>query len=87
MLIRPIVRNSGRGGSGVSSGEIIAGAIAIAIAAPVFDADGGIAASICVFGPEARLIGQHRKTCIVRVRESARAVSTAMGRRSGLAAE
>jgi DNA-binding IclR family transcriptional regulator len=85
MLIRPIVRNSGRGGSGVSSGEIIAGAIAIA--APVFDADGGIAASICVFGPEARLIGQHRKTCIVRVRESARAVSTAMGRRSGLAAE
>ena len=74
-----------RDGSVVSAGEIIAGAIAIA--APVFDADGGIAASICVFGPEARLTGENRDTCIVRVRAAARAVSAAMGRRSGLAAE
>ena len=74
-----------RDGSCVSSGEIIAGAIAIA--APVFDASGRVSASICVFGPEARLTGDHRATCLRKVCETAAAVSTAMGRRSGLAIE
>ena len=73
-----------RDGSCVSSGEIIAGAIAIA--APVFD-EAGVAASICVFGPEARLTGERREFCLNKVREAAAAVSTAMGRRSALAAE
>lgn len=73
-----------RDGSCTSSGEIIAGAIAIA--APVFDAEGKVAASICVFGPEARLTGDHRAFCLEKVRTAAAAVSAAMGR-SALAAE
>jgi DNA-binding IclR family transcriptional regulator len=73
-----------RDGSAVSTGEIIAGAVAIA--APVFDAD-GVTASICVFGPEARLTGDHRSFCLKQVCKAAEAVSTAMGRRSALAAE
>lgn len=74
-----------RDASCVSTGEIIAGAIAIA--APVFDARGAVAASICVFGPEARLTGDHRVFCLEKVRETARAVSAAMGRRPAQAAE
>ncbi len=74
-----------RDGSCTSSGEIIAGAIAIA--APVFDADGKITASICVFGPEARLTGDHRSYCLKQVRAAAEGVSTAMGRRPVLDAE
>ncbi len=74
-----------RDGSCTSSGEIIAGAIAIA--APVFDADGEVAASICVFGPEARLTGDHRSYCLKQVRAAAEGVSTAMGRRPVLDAE
>ena len=74
-----------RDGACVSTGEIIAGAVAIA--APVFDAEGAVTASICVFGPEARLTGDHRSFCLEKVRAAAAAVSAAMGRRSGLAAE
>lgn len=66
-----------RDGACVSTGEIIAGAVAIA--APVFDDDGGVAASICVFGPEVRLTGDHRANCLEQVRAAAEAVSTAMG--------
>jgi DNA-binding IclR family transcriptional regulator len=74
-----------RDGACVSTGEIIAGAVAIA--APVFDADGAVAASICVFGPEARLTGDHRANCLEHVREAAEEVSTAMGRRPMRAVE
>ena len=65
-------------GACVSTGEIIAGAVAIA--APVFDADGAVAASICVFGPEVRLTDDHRAICLERVRAAAEEVSTALGR-------
>ncbi len=74
-----------RDGSCVSTGEIIAGAVAIA--APVFDAGGAVAASISVFGPEARLTGDHRLFCLEKVCEAAKAVSTALGRRPAQAAE
>ncbi len=73
-----------RDGSCVSTGEIIAGAVAIA--APAFDAEGRVAALICLFGPEARLTGAHRGFCLGKVRAAAAAVSTAMGRRPALAA-
>lgn len=65
-------------GSCVTTRYIIAGAVAIA--APVFDADGGVAASICVFGPEARLTDNHRAYCLEQVRAAAEEVSTALGR-------
>ena len=68
-----------RDGICISIGEIITGAVAIA--APVFDADDRVAASISVFGPEARLTGDHRAYCLEQVRAAAEAISTAMGRR------
>ncbi len=74
-----------RDGSCVSTGEIIAGAVAIA--APVFDAGGAVAASISVFGPEARLTGDHRLFCLEKVCVAAQAVSTALGQRPAQAAE
>lgn len=74
-----------RDGSCVSTGEIIAGAVAIA--APVFDDADGVAASICLFGPEARLTGDRRALCLDKVRIAAEAVSTALGRRPAVAAE
>ena len=74
-----------RDGSSVSTGEIIAGAAAIA--APVFDDAGAVVASICLFGPEARLTGDHRAFCLDKLRTTAEAVSTAMGRRPAVAAE
>jgi DNA-binding IclR family transcriptional regulator len=61
----------------VSEGEIIAGAVAIA--APVFDRTGRVAGSVCLFGPEARLSGRHRATCLASVRATAARVSAALG--------
>jgi DNA-binding IclR family transcriptional regulator len=61
----------------VSEGEIIAGAVAIA--APVSDRTGRVAASICLFGPEARLAGPHRAACLAAVRATATQVSAALG--------
>ena len=66
-----------RNGTCVSIGEIIAGAVAIA--APVFQSDGKVAASICVFGPEVRLTGEHRSFCLEQVRAAALNISAAMG--------
>ena len=73
-----------RDGFAVSSGEILAGAIAIA--APVFDGTGAIAASVCVFGPEARLKGATREQCVRRVCAAARNLSVAIGHRPETAA-
>lgn len=72
-----------RNGFCISTGEIIGGAVAIA--APVFDRDGGVAGSICVFGPEARLTGAHRDRCVAEVVAAARRISDAMGYRSAAA--
>ena len=74
-----------RDGFCISSGEIIAGAIAIA--APVFDATGGIVASVCLFGPEARLTDGHMEICVRNVCDTADVVSAALGSRPDLAAE
>jgi len=66
-------------GYSISSGEIIAGAIAIA--APVFNNDGDVAGSVCLFGPEARLDGKSRQKCVAQLLETARKISTAIGHR------
>lgn len=73
-----------RDGYSVSSGEILAGAIAIA--APIFDSAGGIAGAISVFGPEARLDGARRETCIARLRRAAAGISAALGYRPSIGA-
>lgn len=66
-------------GSGVcvSEGEIIEGAVAIA--APVFDRDGSIKGSVCIFGPAVRLSAAHRDECIDRVRRASEEISYALG--------
>jgi DNA-binding IclR family transcriptional regulator len=61
----------------ISEGEIIAGAVAIA--APVFDRAGRVAASICLFGPQARLAGPHRAACLAAARATANQISAALG--------
>jgi len=64
----------------VSESEIIAGAVAIA--APVFDHAGNVAAAVCVYGPETRL-GQHDRRRVVKlVRRTAERVSAALGFRA-----
>lgn len=68
-----------RDGYSISSGEIIAGAISIA--APVFNNDGDVAGSICLFGPEARLNGASRERCVLQLLETAQKISTAIGYR------
>ena len=68
-----------RDGYSISSGEIIAGAIAIA--APVFTSDGDVAGSICLFGPEARLDGASREKCVAQLLDTAQKISTAIGYR------
>jgi IclR family transcriptional regulator, acetate operon repressor len=68
-----------RDGYSISSGEIIAGAIAIA--APVFNNDSDVAGSICLFGPEARLHGATREKCVTQLLETARKISIAIGHR------
>ena len=66
-----------RTGVRVSKGEIIEGAVAIA--APVFDYDGLVKGSVCIFGPEVRLSDDRRDTCIAYVREASREISSALG--------
>jgi DNA-binding IclR family transcriptional regulator len=61
----------------VSEGEIIEGAVAVA--APVFDRDGTVKGSVCVFGPEVRLSGARRRDCIERVRSASEDISRALG--------
>ena len=66
-----------RSGVRVSEGEIIEGAVAVA--APVFDRDGTVKGSVCVFGPEVRLLGARRRDCIERVRSASEDISRALG--------
>jgi IclR family transcriptional regulator, acetate operon repressor len=61
----------------VSEGEIIEGAVAIA--APVFERDGSVKGSVCIFGPAVRLSGAHRNECIDRVRRASEEISYALG--------
>lgn len=65
----------------VSTGEIMGGAVAIA--APVFAGGGDVAGSVCVFGPEARLTGSNRDSCVRELRATADRISEAMGHRRG----
>ena len=65
----------------VSEGEIIEGAVAIA--APVFDRDGMVKGSVCIFGPAVRLSDARRGECIDRVREASQEISYALGHRPG----
>ncbi len=69
----------------VSEGEIIEGAVAIA--APVFGADGRVAGGLCLFGPEVRLHGERREHCIRSVRAASGEISRALGFRAAAAAE
>lgn len=73
-----------RTGVQVTEGEIIEGAIAVA--APVFDRDGAVKGSVCVFGPEARLIDERRQDCIDRVRSASEDISQALGYSATIAA-
>ena len=66
-----------RTGVRVSEGEIIAGAVAIA--APIFDRDGSVKGSVCIFGPEVRLSDSRRNSCIEQVREASQEISSALG--------
>jgi IclR family transcriptional regulator, acetate operon repressor len=52
---------------------------AVAIAAPIFDHKGDVAASLCLFGPEARLTEALRLRYIPLVVNSAAAISTSIG--------
>ena len=72
-------------GYSISTGEIIAGAVSMA--APVFGRGGAVAASISLFGPEARITGEHRAACLGRLRQAAREISMANGHRPATAAE
>jgi len=74
-----------RQGFSLSAGEIIKGASAMA--APVFDRFGHVRASVSVFGPEARLTGEHHALCLRHLRQTADAISAAVGYRAGAAAE
>lgn len=74
-----------RQGYSLSSGEVIKGASAMA--APVFDRAGRVCASVSVFGPEARLAGDHHALCLRELRRTAGDVSSAIGYRPGVAAE
>jgi DNA-binding IclR family transcriptional regulator len=64
-------------GYSVTVSQRIAGAVAIA--APVFDHLGGVAASLCLFGPETRLVEDLRPRYISLVVNAAAKISTAMG--------
>ncbi|CAN0548973.1 unnamed protein product [Laminaria digitata] len=66
-----------RTGVRVTEGEIIEGAVAVA--APVFDRDGVVKGSVCVFGPEVRLSDSRRQDCIDRVRSASEGISRALG--------
>tara|TARA_R110002110_G_scaffold101514_4_gene257868 strand:+ start:148 stop:888 length:741 start_codon:yes stop_codon:yes gene_type:complete len=72
-----------RTGVRVSEGEIIEGAVAVA--APVFDRDGTVKGSVCVFGPEVRLTGVRRQHCIDQVRGASEDISRALGYTAAIA--
>ena len=74
-----------RQGYSLSAGEIIKGASAMA--APIFDRFGHVRGSVSVFGPEARLTGEHHAACLRRLRKTADDISAAVGHRPGAAAE
>jgi DNA-binding IclR family transcriptional regulator len=74
-----------RHGYSLSAGEVIKGASAMA--APVFDRSGHVRGSVSVFGPEARINGEHHAFCLNHLRQTANAISAAVGHRSGAAAE
>jgi DNA-binding IclR family transcriptional regulator len=52
---------------------------AVAIAAPIFDHQGAVSASLCLFGPESRLVESLRGRYISHVVNAAAKVSTLMG--------
>lgn len=64
-------------GYSVTVSERIAGAVAIA--APIFNHIGGVAASLCLFGPETRLTEDMRRRYISLVVNAADKISTTMG--------
>jgi IclR family acetate operon transcriptional repressor len=64
-------------GYSVTVSERIAGAVAIA--APIFDHGGAVAASLCLFGPESRLTEDMRVRYISLVVNAAAKISTLMG--------
>lgn len=66
-------------GYSLTIGQRITGAIAIA--APIFGHDGDVAASLCLFGPEARLTEDVRTRYISLVVNAASKISTSMGYR------
>lgn len=74
-----------RTGVCVSEGEIIEGAVAIA--APVFDRNGAVKGSVCIFGPAVRLEGARRTDCIENVRRASQEISAALGYTAAEAAE
>jgi IclR family acetate operon transcriptional repressor len=74
-----------RTGVSVSEGEVIEGAVAIA--SPVFDRNGEIRGSVCIFGPDVRLSDQRRQRCIERVRRASQEISHALGYTRSAAAE
>ena len=74
-----------RQGYSLSAGEIIKGASAMA--APIFDRFGHVRGSVSIFGPEARLNGDHHAACLRQLRRTADAISVAVGYRPGAAAE
>lgn len=74
-----------RQGYGLSAGEIIKGASAMA--APIFDRFGHVRGSVSVFGPEARLTGDHHASCLRWLRQTADEISAVLGHRPGAAAE
>jgi DNA-binding IclR family transcriptional regulator len=64
-------------GYSVTISERIAGAVAIA--APIFNHLGAVAASLCLFGPETRLVEDLRRRYISLVVNAADKISTTMG--------
>lgn len=73
----PALDDVRRTGVRVTEGEIIEGAVAVA--APVFDRDGQVKGSVCVFGPEVRLSDARRRDCIDHVRSASEDISRALG--------
>jgi DNA-binding IclR family transcriptional regulator len=75
--IRADLEAIARHGYSVTIGQRITGAIAIA--APIFDYSGKVAASLCLFGPEARLSEDIRARYVALVVGAAARISTLMG--------
>lgn len=80
--ILSIARTIKENGYHVAVRDFIDGAYSVA--APVFGANGEIAASICVVGPESRLTPEIRARTIELVVEAGSTLSAAMGRASDM---